>query len=137
MATEGTSRSQERSRGLNGGDNGAAASSGTERGGGRDVAGQAREVAGQARDVAGEVAGEVVNRLPAAAATTREAITTATRQMESSSDEMLTAGTMLSLGVALGLLLAGSNRLLVAMALIPAAAMGATLIDRRSRTTLN
>ena len=129
MATEGTSRSHERSRAVNGGDSSPAMGGRAER-----AAAASRDVAGQARDVAGDVAGEVVNRLPAAAASTREAITTATRQMESSSDEMLTAGTMLSLGVALGLLLAGSNRLLVALALIPAAAMGATLIDRRSRT---
>jgi hypothetical protein len=127
MATAGMGRSQDQSRGLNGGDSDVAMAGRAERGA------APRDVAAQAREVAGDVAGEVVNRLPAAAASTREAITTATRQMESSSDEMLTAGTMLSLGVALGLLLAGSNRLLVAIALIPAAAMGATLIDRRSR----
>jgi hypothetical protein len=127
MATAGMGRSQDQSRGLNGGDSDVAMAGRAERGA------APRDVAAQAREVAGDVAGQVVNRLPAAAASTREAITTATRQMESSSDEMLTAGTMLSLGVALGLLLAGSNRLLVAIALIPAAAMGATLIDRRSR----
>ena len=79
-----------------------------------------------------DVANEMANRLPAAAATTRDVVGVAQRQIESSSDEMLTAGTMFSLGVALGLLLAGSSRLLVAIALIPAAAMGATLIDRRN-----
>src|SRR5437773_1936196 len=116
MTTEGQSRSSERGRGMNGGSDASATTSGS------DPAAMARDVAGQARDVATDVAGQVANRLPAAAASTREAIDTATRQMEASSDEMLTAGTMLSLGVALGLLLAGSNRLLVAMALIPAAA---------------
>jgi hypothetical protein len=99
----------------------------------REVAGRAGEMAGEVAGRAGEVAGEVASRLPAAAATTRDAISTAQMRMESTSDEMLTNGTMLSLGVALGLLLGGSNRLLVALALIPAAAMGATLIDRRSR----
>jgi hypothetical protein len=97
-----------------------------------DAAAAVRGAAGQATHVAGDVAGEVANRLPAAAATTREVVTVAQQQIASSSDEMLTAGTMLSLGVALGLLLAGSSRLLVAVALIPAAAMGATLIDRRN-----
>ena|SRR5689334_21317568 len=97
--------------------------------GGPDPAAVARDMAGRTAEMAGEVA----SRLPAAAASTREAISTAQMRMESSSDEMLTNGTMLSLGVALGLLLAGANRLLVALALIPAAAMGATLIDRRSR----
>jgi hypothetical protein len=101
-------------------------------GGGRpDPAALARDVAGRA----GEVANEVASRLPAAAATTRDAITTAQIRMESTSDEILTNGTMLSLGVALGLLLGGANRLLVAMALIPAAAMGATLLDRRTRSS--
>jgi hypothetical protein len=96
---------------------------------GPDPAAVARDMAGRTADVANEVA----SRLPAAAASTREAISSAQVRMESSSDEMLTNGTMLSLGVALGLLLGGANRLLVAMALIPAAAMGATLVDRRSR----
>ena len=40
------------------------------------------------------------------------------------------AGTTLSVGLALGLLLGGANRLLVILALIPAAAMGFTLLDR-------
>lgn len=99
-------------------------------GGGPDPAALARDVAGRA----GEVAGEVASRLPAAAASTREILNSAQMSMESTSDELLTSGTMLSLGVALGLLLGGSNRLLVALALIPAAAMGATLVDRRTRT---
>jgi hypothetical protein len=42
------------------------------------------------------------------------------------------AGTTLSVGLALGLLLGGANRLLVILALIPAAAMGFTLLDRQS-----
>ena len=117
MATEGRTGSR---RFTNGGANGA---------GGPDPAAMARDVAGRA----GEIAGEVASHLPAAAASTRDALNTAQMRMESTSDEMLTNGTMLSLGVALGLLLGGSNRLLVAMALIPAAAMGATLVDRRSR----
>jgi hypothetical protein len=97
--------------------------------GGTDPAAVARDMAARSAEVAGEMA----SRLPAAAASTREVLTEAQLRMKSSSDEVLTNGTMLSLGVALGLLLGGSNRLLVALALIPAAAMGATLLDRRSR----
>jgi len=100
----------------------------------RAAAGRAGEAAGRAGERAGEMAGEMASRLPAAAASTREVIGTAQTRIDSSSDEMLTNGTMLSLGVALGLLLGGANRLLVALALIPAAAMGATLIDRRGRS---
>ncbi len=86
-----------------------------------------------AREVAGNVGGvvsEAVARLPEAAHTTRGAVEEANRAMRAGSDEMLTAGTTLSIGLALGLLLGGANRLLVILALIPAAAMGFTLLDR-------
>jgi hypothetical protein len=92
-----------------------------------------REVAG---DVASGVRGAaetVASRLPEAAATTRAAVDEAARRIETGSDEMLTAGATLSLGVALGLLIGGASRLLVVLAMIPAAAMGLTLLDRSSR----
>lgn len=94
-----------------------------------DLPGNARQIAG----AAGTAAGEVANRLPAAAATTRDAIDEASRQIEAAPTDVLMIGTSLSVGVALGLLLGGSSRLLVALALIPAAAMGATLLERRNR----
>ncbi|HVA84797.1 MAG TPA: hypothetical protein VNF73_00620 [Candidatus Saccharimonadales bacterium] len=93
------------------------------------VAHGARGAAEGARDVAGEI----VTRLPGAAASTRDVVGQANVQMRSSSNETLIAGASLSLGLAIGLLVAGSNRLLVVTALIPAAAMGATLMERRSR----
>jgi hypothetical protein len=93
------------------------------------------------RDVAGEVAANirgaaetVAARLPDAAAGTRAAVDEAARRIETGSDEMLTAGTTLSLGLALGLLIGGASRILVILALIPAAAMGLTLLDRSNRT---
>ena len=95
--------------------------------------GFAAEFPANARHAAETAAGEVANRLPAAAATTREALGEASRQIEAAPTDVLMAGTTLSVGVAIGLLLGGSNRLLVAMALIPAAAMGATLLERRNR----
>jgi hypothetical protein len=93
-----------------------------------------REVVG---DVASGVKGAaetVVARLPEAAATTRAAVDEAARRIETGSDEMLTAGATLSLGLALGLLIGGASRILVALALIPAAAMGMTLLDRNTRS---
>jgi hypothetical protein len=75
----------------------------------------------------------VAARLPEAAANTRAAVDEAARRIETGSDEMLTAGTTLSLGLAIGLLIGGASRLLVVLALIPAAAMGMTLLDRNSR----
>ena len=95
--------------------------------------GTPREIAG---DVAANVrgaAGSVAAALPEAAATTRQAVDEAARRIESGSDEMLTAGTTLSLGLAIGMLVGGAPRILVALALIPAAAMGMTLLDRNSR----
>jgi hypothetical protein len=91
-----------------------------------------REVAG---DVATNVRGAaetVAARLPDAAAQTRAAVDEAARRIETGSDEMLTAGTTLSLGLAIGMLVGGAPRILVALALIPAAAMGLTLLDRNS-----
>ena len=81
-----------------------------------------------------EAAGEAVARLPEVAATTRSAIEDANRQMRAGSDEMLSIGSVLSFGFAMGLLIGGASRLLVAVALIPAAAMGLTLMDRVSRS---
>jgi hypothetical protein len=86
-----------------------------------------------ARAVAGNVATaaqEAVARLPEATQTTRAAVEEANKAIQSGSEEMLVAGTTLSVGLALGLLLGGANRLLVILALIPAAAMGFTLLDR-------
>jgi hypothetical protein len=92
------------------------------------------------RDVAGDVATgvrgaaeTVASRLPDAAATTRAAVDEAARRIETGSDEMLTTGATLSIGVAVGLLIGGASRLLVVLALIPAAAMGLTLLDRTGR----
>ena len=92
----------------------------------------------QARDVAANVRGAaetVASRLPEAAAQTRAAVDEAARRIETGSDEMLTAGTSLSLGLAIGMLIGGAPRLLVAVALVPAAAMGLTILDRNSRAT--
>ncbi len=96
----------------------------------------ARDIAAATRDVATEVAdraGAMASRLPDAAATTRDAVEEAARRMEAGSDEMLAMGASLSLGLAIGMLVGGANRLLVAFALIPATATGFTLLDRFSR----
>ncbi|MEA2619272.1 MAG: hypothetical protein QOC97_45 [Chloroflexota bacterium] len=92
---------------------------------------------GAVSDAAGAVKGaasDAVARLPDVAATTRSAIEDANRQMRAGSDEMLAVGTILSFGFAMGLLIGGASRILVAAALTPAAAMGLTMLDRSSRT---
>jgi hypothetical protein len=88
-------------------------------------------------DAAGTVrvaAGDAVAKLPEVAATTRSAIEDANRQMRAGSDEMLTIGSVLSFGFAMGLLIGGASRVLVAAAFVPAAMMGVTLLDRSSRS---
>lgn len=94
--------------------------------GGRDLAATTREVATEVADRASSVAA----RLPEAAASTRGAVEEAARRMEAGSDEMLAVGASLSVGIAVGLLIGGAPRILVALALIPATAMGFTLLDR-------
>jgi hypothetical protein len=86
-----------------------------------------------ARDIAGTVLGvaqDAVSRIPDAASSTREAISDATRTMQAGSSARLSAGTLIAFGFAFGLLIGGAHRLLVLAALIPAAAMGVTLLDR-------
>jgi len=93
---------------------------------------QAKEAVRDAADTVRSVANDAVARLPEAAATTRDALADARRTIDSGSDETLSAGTLVAFGFALGLLIGGANRLLVVLALIPAAAMGLTLLDRQS-----
>ena len=99
----------------------------------RDIAATTRDVASAVADRASSVAA----RLPEAASTTRGAVEEAARRMDAGSDQMLAVGASLSLGLAIGMLVGGANRLLVAIALIPATAMAFTLLDRygESRTT--
>jgi hypothetical protein len=94
--------------------------------------GGARQAAeGVAANLAG-AANTVSARLPEAAASTRAAVDEATRRMTTGSDQMLTVGTAFSLGLTIGLMVGGANRILVTLAMIPAAAMGMTLLDRNS-----
>ena len=88
----------------------------------------------EAASTAKVAAGDAVSRLPEVAATTRSAFEDANRQIRSGSDEMLSVGSVLSFGFAMGLLVGGANRLLIAAALVPTAMMGLTLLDRSSRS---
>ncbi len=80
-----------------------------------------------------DTAADAVARLPEVAATTRSAIEETNRQISAGSDEMLAVGTLLSYGIAMGLLLGGASRLLVAVALVPAGMLGLNLLDRSTR----
>jgi hypothetical protein len=65
---------------------------------------------------------------------TRGAMTEAMRQMEAGSDQALTTGAAFALGAAMGLLVGGAPRLLVVASLVPVAAAGMILLDRRGAT---
>ena len=93
---------------------------------------QAKEAVRDAAETVMSAANDAAARLPEAAATTRVAIADARRAIDSGSDESLSAGTLVAFGFALGLLVGGANRILVLLALVPAAAMGLTLLDRQS-----
>jgi hypothetical protein len=95
------------------------------------------DLATTAKGIASDVADKAVaaaQRLPDAANATGVQLERASQIIQSESDEVLAVGTSLSLGLAMGLLLGGANRLLVILALIPATAMGFTLFDRHGGT---
>ena len=95
------------------------------------------DIAATAKGIASDVADRAVaaaQRLPEAANVTGAQIERANQLIQGESDEVLAVGTSLSLGLAMGLLLGGANRILVILALIPATAMGFTLFDRHGGT---
>ncbi len=91
--------------------------------------GVAQTVRNVADSVAG-AAGEVTARVPEVAQSTREAFTEANRLVQGGSDATLRLVGAASIGFAAGLLIGGANRLLVIASLLPAALIGATMVER-------
>jgi hypothetical protein len=91
----------------------------------------------QLLDDAAQRAGEAIDRasaqMPAVMGTASSALNESARRLEESPDDVLRIGTALSTGIALGLYIGGANRILVTLAMIPAVAMGFTLLGRSSR----
>ena len=86
------------------------------------------------REVRGAI--ENVSRsVPDVARASRSAVDDLFRVIETGSDERVTAGVSLSLGLALGMLLGSAPRLLVIIALAPVVAAGLVLADRRTKTS--
>ena len=85
-------------------------------------------------EVRGAIEG-VSRSMPDMARASRSAVDDMFKAIETGSDERVTAGVTLSLGMAIGMLLGGAPRLLIALALAPVAAMGLVLADRRARAT--
>lgn len=84
------------------------------------------EMAGAARTAAADA----VTQIPRFAAMGRSAFDDANRRIASSPDEMVRLTTVLSFGVAAGLLVGGAPRLLVGAALLPVGMLGLTLLER-------
>jgi hypothetical protein len=85
------------------------------------------------REVRG-VIDNVSRSMPDVARASRGAVDDLFRVIETGSDERVTAGVSLSLGLALGMLLGSAPRLLVIIALAPVVAAGLVLADRRATT---
>ena len=105
-----------RSRGANGG----------------DIAGNRDAVQAAMHEVRGALA-EVGRSVPDMARASRSAVNDVFQVIEKGSDERVSTGVALSLGLAIGMLIGGAPRILVALALAPLAAMGLVLADRRAR----
>jgi hypothetical protein len=85
-----------------------------------------------------EVRGALENvsrQVPDVAKASRKSIDDMFKAIETGSDERVSAGVTLSLGLAIGMLLGGAPRLLILAALAPVAAMGLVLQDRRKRSS--
>jgi hypothetical protein len=96
---------------------------------GQRIAQTARQVA---EGVAG-AAGEVTARIPEVAQSARGAWEEADRMVHRGSDSTLQLVGAASVGFAVGLLVGGAHRLLVILSLIPAALIGATMVERMER----
>ncbi len=99
----------------------------------RDLGADDQGLVQTARQVADSVAGaagDVSARIPEVAQTTRDAFTEANRIVQGGSDQTLKLVSATSIGFAVGLLVGGASRLLVIASLVPAALVGATLLER-------
>ena len=73
--------------------------------------------------------------MPDVARVSRGAVDDLMKAIETGSDERVTAGVSLSLGLALGMLIGGAPRILIMTALAPVAVMALVLADRRAGKT--
>ena len=82
------------------------------------------------REVRSAIQG-VGRSMPEVARASRGAVDDLMRAVETGSDQQVTAGVSLSLGLAMGMLLGGAPRLLILLALAPVAVVALALADRR------
>jgi hypothetical protein len=116
--TAATRSGTSRSRGANGGDPG----------------GNEEAVQVAMREVRNAIEG-VGRSMPEVARVSRGAVDELLKAIETGSDQQVTAGVSLSLGLAMGMLLGGAPRLLILLALAPVAVVGLALAERRTGRT--
>jgi hypothetical protein len=92
----------------------------------------ARAAIRTAGDQVGEAVTTVRETVPEVAKASRDFLDEAMKRIEAGSDQQVSAGVTLSLGLAIGMLVGGAPRIFVAAALVPVAAMGLVLMDRRA-----
>ncbi|HYM83669.1 MAG TPA: hypothetical protein VEY67_05930 [Candidatus Dormibacteraeota bacterium] len=93
---------------------------------------------GMGHDVAGTVADagrQLKERAPEVMQSSRTAIDEASRRLQGEPDEALWIGGTFSVGLGVGLFIAGAPRLLVMLAIAPALAVAATLVGRQGGQT--
>lgn len=83
------------------------------------------------REVRNALAG-VGGSVPEVARVSRGAVDDLVRAIETGSDERVSAGVAMSLGLAIGMLLGGAPRILIVAALAPVAIMGIVQTERRT-----
>ena len=99
-----------------------------------DPSGNAEMVEAAMHEVRNALQG-VGRSVPEVARVSRTAVDDLVRAIETGSEERVTAGVSLSLGLAIGMLIGGAPRLLIALALAPVAVMSLALADRRTGRT--
>ena len=104
------------------------------RGADGDDSSNAEMVQAAAREVRSALEG-VSRSMPDVARASRAAVDDLVHAIEAGSDERVSAGVTLSLGLAIGMLIGGAPRLVIVLALAPVAVMGLTLAERRANRT--
>jgi hypothetical protein len=94
---------------------------------------QGRGMLDEAALRAGDALDRASAQMPQVMDTASSALSETARRLESSPDDVLSMGAALSTGVAVGLYIGGAPRILVSLAILPAIAMGWTLLSRSSK----
>jgi hypothetical protein len=96
-----------------------------------DAASSAGATVREMASTAADAGRQLRERIPEVMSTSISALDEADRRLQGEPDEALRIGGTFSVGLGLGLFIAGAPRSMVLLAISPALAMGATLIGRK------